>query len=109
MIESKDPLAERKPLQKKEKPSVKLVPLGRIVATPVVLDTIPNAEIIAALDRHVRGDWGNVCKSDREKNDWALKNKERLLSSYCAENGTKFWIITEWDRSYTTVLLPSDY
>ena len=57
----------------------------------------------------MRCDWGNLCEADRKQNDWALKNGERLLSSYRASNGTKFWIITEWDRSYTTILLPSEY
>ena len=54
-------------------------------------------------------DWGNVCEADWIANDRALKRGERLLSSYSARDGTEFWIITEWDRSYTTILLPSDY
>lgn len=82
---------------------------GRLVATPAVLDAVPRPELLAAFQRHMRCDWGDVCEADWKENDNALKNGERLLSSYHAENGTKFWIITEGDRSYTTILLPSEY
>ena len=85
------------------------IPTGRLVATPGVLDAVPRPELLAAFRRHMRCDWGNLCETDRKQNEWALKNGERLLSSYRASNGTKFWIITEWDRSYTTILLPSEY
>lgn len=67
---------------------------GRLVATPAVLDAVPRPELLAAFQRHMRCDWGDVCEADWKQNDWALKNGERLLSSYCAENGTKFWIIS---------------
>ena len=80
-----------------------------LVATPGVLETVPRHEIFAALERHQRCDWGDVSPSDWKQNDYALKHGLRLLSSYQAENGTKFWIITEADRSATTVLLPEDY
>lgn len=82
---------------------------GRLVATPAVLDAVPRPELLAAFQRHMRCDWGDVCEADWKRNDKALKNGERLLSSYRAKNGTNFWIITEWDRSYTKILLPSDY
>lgn len=82
---------------------------GRLVATPAVLDAVSRSELLAAFQRHMRCDWGDVCEADWKQNDWALKNGERLLSSYRASNSTKFWIITERDRSYTTILLPSDY
>lgn len=81
---------------------------GRLVATPAVLDAVPRPELLAALRRHMRCDWGDVSKADWKENDWALKNGERLLSSYKSKNGVKFWIITEADRSYTTILLPSE-
>lgn len=86
-----------------------LVPIGRLAATPAVLEKIPRPELMAALKRHMRCDWGNVCEVDRRANDLALKTGERLLSSYRSGSGTKFWIITEGDRSYTTILLPSEY
>jgi len=73
------------------------------------LDAIPTAEILSALDRHQRCDWGDVCPADRAANDLALEEGSRLLSVYKSTGGTPFWIITEWDRSATTVLLPEDY
>ncbi len=82
--------------------------LGKVVATPSVLKAVPDSVIYAALGRHLRGDWGDVCEDDWKENDNAVKNGERVLS-YRAPDGTKFWIITEWDRSYTTVLLPEEY
>ena len=61
-----------------------------------------------ALTRHAAGDWGNLCDEDRRENELALQEGHRLLSAYQADDGTKFWIITEADRSVTTVLLPLD-
>ena len=84
-------------------------PLGCLVATPAVLAAVPDEEIQRALARHHAGDWGDVCPEDRELNDQALVEGSRIFSAYHAANGTKFWIITEWNRSVTTVLLPADY
>jgi len=84
-------------------------PLGRLVATASVIVEVPESEIKEALARHVQGDWGELEPSDMRENEWALKHGERLLSAYRSSEGTKFWIITERDRSATTVLLPSDY
>jgi hypothetical protein len=84
-------------------------PLGRLVATPNALNQIPNDEIFTALSRHMRGDWGDVDKEDWRANDHALIEGTRLLSAYRSVAGVKFWIITESDRSATTVLLPEDY
>lgn len=84
-------------------------PLGQVVATPSVLNAISNTDIQKALDRHRSGDWGDCCPDDRHANDEALTQGGRLLSVYLADNGTKFWIVTEADRSTTTVLLPGDY
>jgi hypothetical protein len=84
-------------------------PLGRVVATPNALCQISNEEILNALSRHVRGDWGELETEDRDTNELALKTGGRLLSSYRSLQNVKFWIITEWDRSVTTVLLPEDY
>jgi hypothetical protein len=84
---------------------------GSIVATPGVLEEFKNAgdDPYAYLIRHIAGDWGEVDKDDRQANENGLKIGERLLSAYRMSNGTKFWIITERDRSYTTFLLPSEY
>ena len=74
-----------------------------------VESSIPMPEILEALRRHVSGDWGNVCDEDAAQNEWSLANDARVLSSYEAENGTVFWIITEANRAATTVLLPEEY
>lgn len=86
-----------------------MLKLGRLVATPGVLETISESCIFAALARHIQGDWGEVCETDRQLNDYALIHGERIHSAYRDAKGTKFWIITEWDRSVTTVLLPEEY
>jgi hypothetical protein len=83
--------------------------LGTLCATPNALSQVPNDEILNALGRHHRGDWGDVCKDDWRANDDALKEETRLLSTYKSKAGVKFWIITEADRSVTTILLPEDY
>ena len=85
------------------------VDLGQIVSTPGVLHEVSRGDMGTALSRHVRGDWGDVCEDDKQANDNALRNGGRLLSSYLGSDGTKFWIITEADRSVTTLLLPSEY
>jgi hypothetical protein len=84
-------------------------PLGQLVATPNALEHITHEDIMAALQRHVAGDWGYVCAEDKQSNDRAVVEGTRILSVYHAANGTKFWLITEADRSVTTVLLPEDY
>ena len=58
--------------------------------------------------RHNCGDWGDMCDEDKKANDDALKDGDRIFSAYTTPLG-KIWIITEWDRSYTTVLIPDDY
>ena len=83
--------------------------LGEVVATAHAMATLPSIDMQLALQRHVTGDWGKVGKEDREANEQALLNGTRLLSVYESSKGVKFWIITEADRSATTVLLPEDY
>ena len=83
--------------------------LGRIVATPAALAQLTSEEITLALLRHHSGDWGDLDSEDKAANDRALVNRTQILSAYRAANGTRFWIITEADRSATTVLLPEDY
>lgn len=83
--------------------------LGRIVATPNALRFITQEDILSGIRRHQAGDWGNLTDDDREANDTALTQGGRILSAYKATNGTKFWLITEADRSVTTILLPEDY
>lgn len=63
--------------------------------------------VLSSLERHKKGDWGNVCPGDQKANDDALIYQSRLFSAYLGEK--KIWIITEWNRSVTTVLFPIDY
>ena len=83
--------------------------LGRIVTTPNVLQSITQDDILTGIQRHQAGDWGSLPEEDRAANDCALARGGRILSAYQAVNGTKFWLITEADRSKTTILLPEDY
>ena len=80
--------------------------LGALVATPNALQQIDNASVLDGLRRHARGVWGTICQEDKDANDLALRDGTRLLSAYAAKDGTKFWIITEAERSATTVLRP---
>ena len=84
-------------------------PLGHVVMTSNAANTLPPEDIAAGLRRHAQGDWGDVDDHDRAENELSLKQGFRLLSVYHTGDGTKFWIITEADRSATTVLLPEDY
>ena len=88
---------------------VPIFPLGRLVATPGALAAIPADEIQLTLGRHASGDWGDLDKEDKAANDRALVEGTRLLSAYESKDKTRFWIITEWDRSITTILLPEEY
>ncbi len=83
--------------------------LGQVVITCGAEQIIPAADVQLALQRHRSGDWGEVCPADWKANDESLKDDGRLLSSYLASNGVKFWVITEADREATTILLPDDY
>lgn len=65
--------------------------------------------LFSYLARYANGDWGDVCKEDWKSNDEALKNGLRLISEYKLPDGRRIWIITEWDRSATTLLFPEDY
>ena len=100
MSESK---SEKKPI---------LFSLGQLVATPGALLALQrsNQSYIGFIARHLRGDWGEVlCKEDWELNDQAVKEGTRILSAYKTSQGEKIWIITEWDHSVSTILLPSEY
>ena len=81
---------------------------GRLMITRNAKNALPRREVDAAINRHLSGDWGDVCQSDWQRNEQTLRDGDRLLSVYQTQAGEKFWIITESDRSTTTVLLPSD-
>jgi hypothetical protein len=83
-------------------------PLGQTVITSNAQAQLDPADVQQGISRHARGDWGEVCPEDRQLNELSLKNGDRLLSVY-RSGGKRFWIITEADRSVTTVLMPEDY
>jgi hypothetical protein len=83
--------------------------LGKIVSTPNALDRLTQEDILMGIQRHQAGDWGDVSEDDRAANEGALIKGTRLWSAYHAANGVKFWLITEADRSATSVLVPEDY
>ena len=85
-----------------------VIELGRVVITRGAMATLNETDVQAALRRHRSGDWGTLCAEDREANDVAVHEQLRLVSVYDSD-GTKFYVITEWDRSATTVLLPEEY
>jgi hypothetical protein len=84
-------------------------PLGQVVITAQAKDVLHPEDVPICLARHARCDWGDVDEHDRRENDLALNQQLRLLSVYHDRTSRKFWIITEADRSATTILLPEDY
>jgi hypothetical protein len=95
-----------------EKTKNALFPLGQIVATPGALAALGKAgqTPLDFLSRHVCGDWGELSEDDRKENQLSLKRGFRLLSSYrTSADDTRVWVITEADRSVTTILLPEEY
>lgn len=83
--------------------------LGRTVITRNAMGGLHPVDVLQALYRHSRGDWGDLCDEDKQTNEQALKNGGRLFSKYHDRARTAFYVITEWDRSVTTILLPEDY
>ena len=83
--------------------------LGQTVITANANAVLPEMDVVLALQRHHSGDWGDVDEHDRQMNEDALRNGDRLVSIYKSVRGQKFYIITEWNRSVTTVILPEDY
>ncbi len=88
---------------------------GQIIGTATFISAMEAAygenaqkEIVSMLRRHLTGDWGDTCPEDTKANERAVKSGERILSIYHPAN-FKVYIITEWDRSATTVMLASDY
>jgi len=83
--------------------------LGQLVATPGALEALKTESIWPFIKRHSQCDWGDISKEDRAENELSLERGFRLLSAYNLPGGERIWIITEADRSATTVLLPEDY
>ena len=83
-------------------------PLGQVAITANASLQLSTEEVLNAISRHAAGDWGDLCPEDMLANDAALNHGGRLLSAY-GQGKYRFWVITEADRSVTTVLLPDDY
>ena len=86
---------------------------GKVVLTQGISNKMTDSnrfytQVIKALERYKKEDWGEICEEDKMSNDMAVKYGDRILASYETING-KIWIITEWDRSYTTILFPEEY
>jgi hypothetical protein len=82
--------------------------LGEIYFTPGVL-ALPPYEVLSGIARHAREDWGDICEEDRGLNEQSLMDGTRILSVYHTKAGDKVFIITEADRSSTTVMLAEEY
>jgi hypothetical protein len=84
---------------------------GQIVSTPGALAVLAESaqEPAEFLSRHLNGDWGDLCEVDKQANDDALTEGDRLMSAYRTKADSRLWIITEADRSVTTILLPEEY
>lgn len=82
-----------------------------MVATPGALESLRTAQhnALELISRHVTGDWGDLGEEDQQENEMSVKQGFRILSAYTLNTGTRVWIITEADRSSTTILLPSEY
>lgn len=85
--------------------------LGQLVATPGALDALNEAgeDPMVFVARHLSGDWGELSEEDKKENELSVTKGFRILSAYSLLNGVKIWVITEADRSATTILLPSEY
>jgi hypothetical protein len=90
-------------------PTAGKFPLGQLVMTPGAYDALTAADMKRGLFWHSQGVWGDVSPEDAAENDFSVSRRLRILSAYRAENGTRFWIITEADRSSTCILLPEEY
>ncbi len=93
-----------------------LFPLGRVVMTTNLQGQLQEAdpegweeELQGLIRRHVSGDWGDLDEEDKRENQISLERGFRIFSAYNTSKDIRVWVITEADRSYTTVLLPEDY
>lgn len=82
---------------------------GALYVTRGASKKLSHVDILRGLFRHIEGDFGDLCEEDKLVNLDAIENGYRILSAYHTADGTKFWIITEADRSATTILLPEEY
>jgi hypothetical protein len=104
-------LIDQRWLERGQQAQSPLFPLGQVVATPGALEALQAAgkDPQDYLDRHARGDWGDLPPEDLQANQHALQDGSRLFSAYQVTDTVKVWLITEWDRSSSTLLLPEEY
>ena len=88
-----------------------LLPLGQVLATPGALELLRSLQLtpLRFVLRHMAGDWGDLCEEDRQTNAEALVQGARVMSVYVLGKTQRLWVITEADRSSTTLLLPEEY
>jgi len=89
--------------------SSEVIETGPVFITAKASKKLNPLDVFAAVQWHRWSDWGLVCEADKEANDIALNVGHRMVSAHCDRNEVRFWIVTEPDRSYTTVLLTTDY
>lgn len=117
MMVNVEPVAEAyEPPQREHLPEeigerMPMFSLGQLLATPGALQSLQEAEQspLELLARHVTGDWGDLEEEDKRENEFSVTNGFRILSAYKLSSGQRVWVITEADRSVTTILLPSEY
>lgn len=83
--------------------------LGTLVCTPAVAESVSLDEQLACIIRHVMGDWGDLGRDDKRANERAIKEGDRILSKYKLDNGGFLYVLTEHDRSLTSLLFPHEY
>ena len=85
--------------------------LGLLLATPGAVKALKAAQQdpFVLVNRHQSGDWGELVEADKKENEFAVKHGFRIMSRYRLSTGEVLWVITEWDRSATTLLLPGEY
>jgi len=101
----------RRPVRRARRARKVLFPLGRLLATPGALDLLDRHAVdgVELLQRHQRGDWGEVSPEDAAANKFAVEHCLRIVSSYRIGTTDKVWVITESDHRLTTILLPEEY
>jgi hypothetical protein len=111
LLESKGQIHKKEISEMQKMERKPLFDLGQLVATPGALTALEKTgqNAMEFLSRHVRGDWGELPDEDKAENQFSLEKGFRLLSSYRTTANDKIWIITESDRSHTTLLLPDEY
>lgn len=91
-----------------KKVTIKGLVITKAIHDMMVQDIEFATGVLSLLIRYANGDWGDLCKSDKAENDKALENDERIIALYNI-GSDKIYIITEWDRSNTTILFPYEY